>query len=169
LDKSIKPGDVIGVGDTYGWIASLGARYVSVVTRDGIEHLIPNEELITQRVQNWSFTTNRVRLKIPVGISYDSDLKRAMALCLEAARAVPRVLAAPEPVCLFTAFGASSLDLELRVWIDDPKNGITSVKSAVLLGIWERFKAAGITLPYPHRDIHIKSMPATGRERLPVA
>ena len=161
LDKSIKPGDVISLGDTYGWVSSLGARYVSVVTRDGIEHLIPNEELLTQRVQNWSFSNNRVRLRIPVGISYESDLHLAMALCVEAALAAPRILPEPPPICLLVAFGNSSLDLEVRCWITDPKDGVSAAKSGVLLGIWERFKAAGISIPYPQSDIHIKNMPTT--------
>jgi small-conductance mechanosensitive channel len=161
MDKSIKPGDVISLGDTYGWVSSLGARYVSVVTRDGIEHLIPNEELLTQRVQNWSFTNSRVRLKIPVGISYDSDLRQAMALCVEAALSAPRILADPPPNCLLMAFGASSLDLEIRCWISDPKDGVSSAKSGVLLAVWDRFKAAGISIPYPQTDVHIKAAAAS--------
>jgi len=100
LDKSIKPGDVIGVAGTYGWIRSLGARYALVVTRDGIEHLIPNEELITTRVENWSHSDQRVRLKIPIGVSYNTDLRRAMALCVEAAEAVDRAIEDPAPLCL---------------------------------------------------------------------
>ena len=160
LDKSIKPGDVISLGETYGWIASLGARYVSVVTADGIEHLITNEELITQRVENWTFTHERVRLRIPVGVAYDADLPQAMALCVEAARAAPRILADPPPLCLLTGFGASSLDLELRCWIADPKNGITEAKSEVLLGIWDRFRRHGVEIPFPQHDVRIKSLPA---------
>ncbi len=159
LDKSIKPGDVISLGETYGWIASLGARYVSVITVDGIEYLIPNEELITQRVENWTFTHDRVRLRIPVGVAYDTDLHQAMALCIEAARAAPRILADPPPICLLTGFGASSLDLELRCWIADPKHGISEAKSGVLIGIWERFRRDGIEIPYPQQDVRIKEMP----------
>ena len=164
LDKSIKPGDVISVGDTYGWIASLGARYVSVITRDGIEHLIPNEELITQRVHNWSFSHNQVRLKIPVGVAYDTDIPKAMALCVQAAITVQRVLVSPEPECLLTGFGPSSLDLELRCWIDDPKNGVGPVKSEVLLGIWRRFRTEGIRIPYPQSEVHIRSLPEAASE-----
>jgi len=167
LDKSIKPGDVIGLGDGYGWIQSLGARYVSVITTDGIEHLIPNEELITQRVQNWSFSHNKVRLKIPVGVAYDTDLRKAMALCVEAARTAPRILAEPEPICLFTGFGDSALNLEVRCWIDDPKNGVTIAKSGVLLGIWERFQAAGIEVPFPQQELRIKRVEGNSRT-LPV-
>ena len=87
MDRSIKPGDVISLGPTYGWVNHLGLRYTSVITRDAIEHLIPNEELIVQRVENWSFSDNLVRLRIPVGISYDSDVRLAMKLCLESAHA----------------------------------------------------------------------------------
>jgi small-conductance mechanosensitive channel len=157
LDRSVKPGDVIGVGDTYGWIDSLGARYVSVVTRDGIEHLIPNEDLIVNRVENWSYSNNLVRLKIPVGIAYHADLRLAMRVCVEAARATARVLDQPAPVCLITGFGESSVDLELGVWICDPTNGISNVKSEVLLNVWDRFHDHGIEIPFPQRDLHIRT------------
>jgi small-conductance mechanosensitive channel len=157
LDRSVKPGDVIGVGATYGWIDSLGARYVSVVTRDGIEHLIPNEDLIVTRVENWSYSNNLVRLKIPIGIGYRSDPRRAMDLCLEAARATARVLRDPAPVCLLTGFGDSAVELEVGIWIRDPTNGTTNVKSEVLLNVWDRFQEHDIEIPFPQRDLHIKS------------
>ncbi len=157
LDKSIKPGDVIGVADTYGWIKSLGARYVSVVTRDGIEHLIPNEDLIVQRVENWSYSNSKVRLRIPIGISYGADPRRAIALCLEAAAETNRVIPEPKSVCLLTGFGDSSVDLELRIWIEDPQNGVSNVKSDVLLNVWDKFHAAGIEIPFPQRDLHIRT------------
>ncbi|MGD2118440.1 MAG: mechanosensitive ion channel, partial [Chromatiales bacterium] len=133
MDRSIKPGDVIAVGSTFGWINHLGARYASVITRDGIEHLIPNEELITQRVENWSYSDELVRLKIPIGISYHSDVRKAMALCVEAAETVPRVQLKPEPRCQLMGFGDSSVNLELRIWINDPPNGRANVISEVLL------------------------------------
>ena len=157
MDKSIKPNDVIAVGETYGWIVSLGARYAAVRTRDGIEHLIPNEELIVQRVENWSHSDKTVRLKIPVGISYRSDVRLAMRLCIEAAGTVERVLAAPEPRCLLRGFGDSSVDLEIRIWIDDPEEGRSNVMSEVLLGVWDRFHDHGIEIPFPQRDLHLKS------------
>ena len=159
LDKSIKPGDVITVGETYGWVNSLGARYTSLITQDGKEFLIPNEDLITQRVENWSFSNSTVRLKIPVGIAYSSDVRKAMALCEEAARQTARIIQNPPPICLLVAFGNSSVDLELRAWINDPVNGVKNVKSEVLLRIWDAFHEQGINIPYPQRDIHIKSMP----------
>ena len=157
IDRSVKPGDVIAIGDTYGWINSLGARYVSVVTRDGTEHLIPNEELITQRVENWSFSHSRVRLRVPIGVSYNTDVPAAMAHCIEAAAKVERVLSDPPPRCLLMGFGDNSVDLELRVWISDPANGLSNVRSEILLHIWEMFREHGVEIPFPQRDLHLRS------------
>ena len=157
LDHSIKPGDVVTVGDTYGWIEGLGARYVSVRTRDGIEHLIPNEELIVQRVENWSHSDKAVRLRIPIGVSYQADVRQAMQLCLDAANQVDRVLRAPAAVCLLLGFGDSSVDLELRIWISDPEKGRSNVRSAVLLNVWDEFQQHGIEIPYPQRDLHLRT------------
>jgi small-conductance mechanosensitive channel len=157
IDKSIKPGDVIAVAGTYGWVTALGGRYVSVVTRDGVEHLIPNETLISERVENWTHSNSRTRQKIDIGVHYDSDVRKAIQLCLDAAASVPRVLKNPEPVCLLIGFGDSSVDLQLRIWIGDAQNGVQNVKSAVLLEIWDLFKEHGIQIPYPQRDVHLKS------------
>jgi small-conductance mechanosensitive channel len=156
LDRSIKPGDVLVVGNTYGRVHSLGARYVSVITRDGTEFLIPNEDLVTQQVINWSYSSDQVRLKLPIGISYNSDVRRAIALCLEAASVVERVLKQPAPVCLLMGFGNNSVDLELRFWIKDPMNGVSNVKSEVLLRVWDHFHAHDIEIPFPQRDLHIR-------------
>lgn len=155
LDKSIKPGDVIQVGTVYGWITDLRGRYVSVVTRDGKEYLIPNEDLITQQVINWSYTNRKIRLKVPVGISYGSDPRKAMDLVVDAAHEVPRVLEEPGPVCRLIGFGDSSVDLELRFWIEDPQNGTVNVTSTILLGIWDRFQEHGIEIPFPQQDVHL--------------
>lgn len=156
MDKSVKPGDVIEVGQTYGSVHTLGARYASVVTRDGTEYLIPNEDIITQRVVNWSYSTNAVRLKIPIGVSYSSDVKLAMRLCLEATAETERVIQDPKPNCLMTGFGDNSVDLEVRMWINDPQSGVANVKSAVLLLIWDKFHEHEIEIPFPQRDLHLK-------------
>ena len=158
LDKSIKPGDTIGLAGTYGKIQSLNARFVSVVTRDGIEHLIPNEELIVNRVENWTYSNNEVRLKIPIGIAYGSDIRKAMALCVDATGAAERVLDTPKPVCLLKGFGDSSVDLEIRFWVRDPENGVSNVKSTILLDLWDRFGENGIEIPFPQRDLHLRSV-----------
>ena len=155
IDRSIKPGDVIEIEGTYGWINSLRARYASVITRDGKEHLIPNEDLITNRVINWSFSDRNVRVRAPIGISYSSDPRKAINLCLEAAKSSSRTLEDPEPRCLVTGFGDNSINLELRFWIDDPSNGVGNIRSEVLLSIWDRFKENEIEIPFPQRDIRI--------------
>ncbi|MCX5888378.1 MAG: mechanosensitive ion channel [Deltaproteobacteria bacterium] len=160
-DKSIKPGDVIQLGDKYGWINFLGSRYVSVITRDATEHLIPNENLITGEVINWSYSQNLVRLKVPVGVAYGSDLEKARELMLAAAAETLRVLKDPKPACLLTGFGDNAVNLEVRVWINDPQNGLGSVKSDLFWGIWQRFRDHDIVMPYPQRDVYLKSIPDT--------
>lgn len=157
LDNSIKPGDVIEIEDTYGWVNNLRARYASVITRDGTEHLIPNEDLITQRVINWSFTDELVRIRVPIGVSYNEDPHACIRLVLEAANSHERVLTKPAPVCLMKGFGDSSVNLELRFWIADPANGVSNVKSHILLKVWDTFKENNIEIPFPQRDLHIRS------------
>ena len=130
---------------------------MSVVTRDGIEHLIPNEDLIGDRVENWSHSNNLLRLHAPFSVAYGSDLQRAVAVAEEAARDTARVLASPEPHCLVLAFGDSAIDLELRFWINDPRNGVHSVKSRVLMRLWELYRQHGIEFPYQQRDLHLKT------------
>jgi small-conductance mechanosensitive channel len=159
IDQSIRPGDVISVSGTYGWVTALGGRYVSVVTRDGVEHLIPNETLISERVENWTHTNSHTRLKIPVRVAYDTDVHRAIGICVQAACQTPRVLAEPECRCLLVAFGDNGLELEVRIWIGDAQNGVQNVKSEVLLRIWDLFREAGIRVPYPQRDVTVRGAP----------
>ncbi|MCR4267701.1 mechanosensitive ion channel family protein [Nitratireductor sp. ZSWI3] len=156
LDKSIKPGDTITLGDTFGWIRELRARFVSVITRDGREYLIPNEDFITQQVINWSFSDEMVRLDVSFGVSYEADPHEVSALAIEAAMSVGRVDAERRPVCWMTAFGESSLDFVLRFWIRDPQQGLTNVRGKVLLALWDTLKANGIEIPYPHREVILK-------------
>ena len=157
IDRSIKPGDVIAVSGTYGWVTALGGRYVSVVTRDGVEHLIPNETLISERVENWTHTHSRTRLKVDVRVHYRSELARVLAICEEAARETARVLPEPAPKCLLIEFGETGLNLQLRFWIADAQNGVQNVKSAVLLRIWDVFCREHIEVPYPQRDLHVRA------------
>ncbi len=153
LDKSIKPGDTISLEGTFGWIRGLRARFVSVVTRDGREYLIPNEDFVTQRVINWSFSDSLVRLDVNFGVSYDADPHKVSQLAIEAAMKVARVEADRRPVCWLTNFGESSLDFVLRFWIRDPQQGLTNVRGKVLLALWDTFKENSISIPYPHREI----------------
>lgn len=159
LDKSIKPGDVIEISNTYGKINKLAARYTSVISRDGREHLVPNEDIITQPVINWTFSNNRVRRHLPVNVSYNADLEKAMDLMMQAANETTRVIKNPEPRVLIKGFGDNGVDLELRMWIRDSENGVSNIASDVYLLIWHKFNDEGVEFPYPQRDIHIVSMP----------
>ena len=155
LDRSIKPGDVIEVGESYGWINTMAARYTSVITRDGTEHLIPNEDIITRPVINWTYSHTKVRRHIPVSVAYKTDLHQAMAVMCEAASGTERVIDDPAPVVLLRRFGDNGVDLELRMWINDPQHGVSNVASEVMMKIWDGFHEAGIEFPYPQRDVHL--------------
>jgi small-conductance mechanosensitive channel len=159
MDRSIKPGDIITIGDKFGWVHELKARYVVVRNREGVDTLIPNENLITSEVINWSYADRNVRISIPIQISYDNDPEQAMEVMLGCAFSSPRVLQEPPPTVRLTEFGDSGIELQLRIWISDPENGFAPVRSDINVAIWRAFKAAGITIPYPQRDIHVKSMP----------
>jgi small-conductance mechanosensitive channel len=159
MDRSVKPGDVIAVGDSFGTVNKIGVRAVSVVTRDGKEHLIPNELLMTKEVENWSYSSRDVRVRIPVGVSYESDILLAQKLMIQAATECERVLKAPAPRVWLRAFGDNAVEHEIRIWITDPEAGIGSVQSEVLNRLWVLFKDNGIGLPYPQRDIRIKEWP----------
>jgi small-conductance mechanosensitive channel len=157
LDRSIKPGDTISLGETFGWIRELRARFVSVVTRDGREYLIPNEDFMTHEVINWSFSDDLVRLDVAFGVSYSSDPHQVSALAIEAASGVGRVVESRTPVCWLTEFGDSSLNFLLRFWIRDPQNGLTNIRGKVLLAVWDKFKEHGINIPFPHREIIMRT------------
>ena len=161
LDRSIKPGDVIETGGTYGRINKMAARYTSVITRDGTEYLIPNENMITEHVVNWSHSDRLVRRRIPVQVAYGTDLDDAMALMNESAAEEDRVLADPAPRTLIRGFGSDGIDLELRMWIRDPQNGVSNIASAVMYRIWKKFGAAEIEFPFPQRVVHLKSEPGS--------
>lgn len=157
MDRSIKPGDTITLGETFGWIRELRARFVSVVTRDGREYLIPNEDFITHEVINWSFSDELVRLDVPFGVSYNSDPHQVAALAIAAAQSCKRVYAYKTPVCWLTEFGDSSLNFLLRFWITDPREGLTNVRGQVLLALWDTFKENNISIPFPHREIIMRT------------
>ncbi|GAA0726296.1 mechanosensitive ion channel family protein [Sphingomonas japonica] len=163
MDRSIKPGDVIVVGEDVGWVNKIGVRAVSVITRDGKEHLIPNENLMTEQVENWSYSDRNVRVRIKVGVSYDCDLKLAQELMLRAAAESPRVLETPKPNIWLTEYGDNSVNHEILAWISDPEGGIGNVRSDVLNRLWWLFKEHGVEIPYPKRDVYVKTLPSVPR------
>nr|WP_319248583.1 mechanosensitive ion channel domain-containing protein [uncultured Celeribacter sp.] len=153
LDKSIKPGDVISIGETFGWINTLGARYIAITTRDGREYLIPNEDLITGQVVNWSHSNDFVRLDISFGTAYGDDPHLVRRVAIEAAKSTDRVLRSRPPVCHIVGFGDSSVDYLLRFWITDPTSGLTNVRGDVYLALWDAFQEHGISIPFPQREV----------------
>jgi small-conductance mechanosensitive channel len=163
MDRSIKPGDVIsftGMPGTategFGWVEELRGRYVVVRDRDGVETLVPNQNLITNPVINWSYTDPRVRLKLPVRVSYRDDPELAMRLLLDATLDHPRVLREPAPVSRLIGFGDHGIELELRFWIPDPQEGVNNVRSDVNRQIWRLFKEHGVTIPVAQREIRLE-------------
>ena len=162
MDKSIKPGDVIAMADvagneTFGQIRKIGVRAVSVTTRDHREYLIPNENLMINQVENWSYSSKNVRMQIPVGVSYNCDIKRAEELMLEAAASCPRVLKSPPPTCWLDEYGDSSVNFIIHCWITDPEDGVGNVKSQVLKKLWELLAENEIEIPFPQRDLNLRS------------
>jgi small-conductance mechanosensitive channel len=163
MDRSIKPGDVISFTGTtgtttegFGWVEELRGRYVVVRDRDGVATLVPNQHLITNPVINWSYTDPRVRLKLPVRISYSSDPELAMRLLIRATEGHPRVIREPLPVARLMAFGDSGIELELRFWIPDPHEGVNNVRSDVNRAIWRLFRESGIVIPVAQREVKLE-------------
>lgn len=162
LDKSIKPGDVISVTDqagneAVGQIRKIGIRAISVITRDQTEHLIPNENLMVNQVVNWSYSSKDVRVKAPVGVSYDSDLELVEKLLYQSLEDTDRVLKRPKPRVILIGFGDSSVDFEVRFWIQDPEEGLANIRSDVLMRVWQLFKQHDVEIPFPQRDLNLRS------------
>jgi len=161
MDRSIKPGDVIGIADqagnlTFGQIRRIGIRAVSIVTRDKREYLIPNENLMINQVENWSYSSREVRIQVPVGVSYNADIGKAEELMLEAARSCRRVIDYPPPSVWLDSYGDSSVNFIIHCWITDPEEGIGNVKSEVLKNLWWLLKEHEIEIPFPQRDLNLR-------------
>jgi small-conductance mechanosensitive channel len=163
MDQSIKPGDVISFTGTtgtategFGWVEELRGRYVVVRDRDWVATLVPNQNLITNPVTNWSYSDPRVRLKLPVRVSYRSDPELAMRLMLQSTVGHPRVIQDPAPVARLMSFGDHGIELELRFWIPDPAAGVNNVRSDVNRAIWRLFKEHGIVIPVAQREVRLE-------------
>ncbi|MGV6802112.1 MAG: mechanosensitive ion channel family protein [bacterium] len=158
MDKSIKPGDTIKVENSFGWVTAMNTRYVAVRTRDGTEHLIPNDIFIENGVINWSHADKFVRIHAPFSISYKyKDVRFVQKMAQEAALSLGRVVEKPAPRCNLVEFGDSSINFDLRFWIVDPQNGVTNIRSDVMMAVWDALNENGIEVPFPQRDIHIKT------------
>ncbi len=161
FENSLRPGDMISLGETSGVVRSLNARYVAVTTPDGLDILIPNEELTSSRLTSWCYEDRKVRVRLSVQIGYDDDPEKAMAILRQIAQAHHRVLREPGPEAAIVEFAESGIQLELAVWLEDPTQGMKDMRSELYLQIWKRFRAAGITIPYPHRQIIVSEAAST--------
>ena len=164
MDRSIKPGDVIAVNDgitnTVGQVKKIGLRAVSVTTRDKKEYLIPNENLMINQVENWSYSSRDVRIKVPVAVAYGADIEEAERLMLQAAKEAKRVLDTPAPSVWLSALGTDAIEFEIQIWIRDPEEGLGNVRSDVLKRLWRLFRENGIQVPHPQRDLNLRNTPA---------
>ena len=154
-DKSVKPGDLVTIGDNSGRISTMKTRYVSVAAGDGREFLIPNEDLVTQRVTNWTYTDKNTLVKIAFTTNYDADPRRVCKLAADTAAAHPRATKGKAPNCILTEFTETGMKFSLTFWIADP-DGMDNVKSDVMLSLWDAFKQEGIKVPYPVREIRVR-------------
>jgi small-conductance mechanosensitive channel len=154
-DKSVKPGDLVTIGDNSGRISAMKTRYISVAAGDGREFLIPNEDLVTQKVTNWTYTDKNTLVKIPFATNYDADPRLVCKLAAETAKAHPRATKGKAPNCILTEFAEAGMKFSLTFWIADP-DGMDNVKSDVMLSLWDAFKRDGIRVPYPVREIRLR-------------
>jgi small-conductance mechanosensitive channel len=154
-DKSVKPGDLVTIGDSSGRISAMKTRYISVAAGDGREFLIPNEDLVTQKVVNWTYTDKNTLVKVIFGTNYDADPRLVCKLAAEIAAAAPRAIKGKPPNCILTEFTEAGMKFSLTFWISDP-DGMDNVKSDVMLALWDAFKREGIRVPYPVREIRVR-------------
>ncbi|WP_371737076.1 mechanosensitive ion channel family protein [Bradyrhizobium sediminis] len=154
-DKSVKPGDLVTIGDSSGRISAMKTRYISVAAGDGREFLIPNEDLVTQKVVNWTYTDKNTLVKVSFGTNYDADPRLVCKLAIDIAAAAPRAIKSKPPNCILTEFAEHGMKFSLTFWIADPE-GMDNVKSEVMLALWDAFKREGIRVPYPVREIRVR-------------
>jgi small-conductance mechanosensitive channel len=154
-DKSVKPGDLVTIGDSSGRISAMNTRYISVAAGDGREFLIPNEDLVTQKVTNWTYTDKNTLVKVNFGTNYDANPRLVCKLAIEIAAATTRTMKSKPPNCLLTEFTEAGMKFSLTCWIGDPSD-MDSVKSEVMLSLWDAFKREGIRVPYPVREIRVR-------------
>ena len=155
VDKSVKPGDLVTIGDSSGRISAMKTRYISVAAGDGREFLIPNEDLVTQKVTNWTYTDKNTLVKVIFGTNYDADPRLVCKLAIEIAAGAKRALKSKPPGCILTEFAEAGMKFSLNFWIADP-DGMDNVKSEVMLALWDAFKREGIQVPYPVREIRVR-------------
>ncbi len=159
LERPIKVGDRVDVGGVNGDVVRIGARSTWVRTNDNVALIIPNSEFINSRVVNWTANDRQVRFSVSAGVAYGTDPDLVRRLLLEAAMGHPDVLSDPSPDVLFSGFGDSSLDFELRFWTIRRVQTPGVLRSDLLFRIWRIFKDNNVEIPFPQRDLHLRSVP----------
>jgi small-conductance mechanosensitive channel len=154
-DKSVKPGDLVTIGDSSGRISAMKTRYISVAAGDGREFLIPNEDLVTQKVTNWTYTDKNTLVKVNFATNYEADPKQVCRLAIEVATAAPRAIRSKAPNCILTEFAETGMKFSLTFWIAEP-DGMDNVRSDVMVALWDKFKHEGIKVPYPVRELRVR-------------
>jgi len=154
-DKSVKPGDLITIGDSTGRINEMKTRYISVAAGDGREFLIPNEDMVTQKVVNWTYTDKNTLVKVNFATNYEADPRLVYKLALDIAAAAPRAIKSKSPNCILVEFAEAGMKFSLTFWISDPE-GLDNVKSEAMLALWDAFQREGIHVPYPVREIRVR-------------
>jgi small-conductance mechanosensitive channel len=157
VDKSVKPGDLVTIGDNFGRVSTMNVRYITVAAGDGREFLIPNEDLVTQKVVNWTYRDRNTLVEVKFGTNYDADPKVVCKLACETAAKTPRVTDFHAPFCVLTEFGDYGMKYSLTFWIADPEAGMSNVRGDVMMALWDTFRREGIRVPYPVRDIRVRS------------
>lgn len=159
FEGSIRPGDVISYGETYGTVKALHTRHIVIRTLDGLDILVPNENLLISDITNWSYAGDRkIRLRLPVQISYNDEPEVVLKRLERLARENPRVLKDPPPLTFLLGYGDNGVNLELRVWLSDPDTR-GEIRTELYKAMWNDFHTAGITFPFPQRDVYIKDFP----------
>lgn len=167
LDRSIRIGNVVQVGNDSGMVTEITTRYTVLRNLSGVEFIVPNETLVSGTVQNQSYSDSRVCVLVLLGVAYDTDLDAAMQLMESAAQSHPRVLADPPPKAALVKFAESAIDLELAFWVDDPELGLKGVRSDVALALWRAFRAAKIVIPLPQREVRVIELKETEQKKPP--
>ena len=158
-DKSVKPGDIVTIGESHGQVRAMNTRYISVTGNDGREFLIPNEKLVTERVVNWTYFDSNTRIDVTFSTSYEANPRRVCEIAAEIAKATPRVAHIKQPSCSIVEFGEHSMRFSLSFWITDPEKGMGNVRSQVMLALWDAFRIEGAESKYPIRDMRIDDAP----------
>ena len=163
LDKSLHIGDILTIGEHYGIVTGIKTRYTVLRKLDGVEVIIPNENLIAENIINHTYSDRKIRVGIDVGIGYSSSIDLASNIMLAAAKSQDRVIDDPEPTVYLQNFGDSSINLTLVFYVKDAEEGTLKLKSDISKIFWNEFQKQGIQIPFPQRDLHIKSGEISGK------